>query len=483
MKESLVNKIDNREITVGVVGLGYVGLPLAVEKAKAGFKTIGFDVQKAKVDLVNAGSNYIGDIVDDDLKHIVESGMLRATNDFSFVRDVDFIAICVPTPLDEHQQPDISYVRSSAEEIAKYMTKGTMVVLESTTYPGTTEELLKPILETSGLKCGEDFYLGFSPERVDPGNKQFKTKNTPKVVGAIGEDAREVIAAMYRAVLEGDVYEVSSPAIAEMEKILENTYRNINIGLANEMAILCNRMGIDYWEVVDAAKTKPYGFQAFYPGPGLGGHCIPLDPYYLSWKAREYRFHTSMIESSMMVNDRMRSTAWKDPWQYSTDIKSTERVESTCAQVAYKNDIDDYRESPAIRVIEKLQEEDGADTDFYDPWISEYKDKRTDFPWNRKKIDAEIISSYDLIVITAAHTNIDYDMIQQNAAAIFDTRNAMKDIADRENIEGAVMGEYFVHRSSYVDEGVKMEKERRYGISAIYRQSAEIGEVFVRSEC
>ena len=434
MKESLLNKIDNREITVGVVGLGYVGLPLAVEKAKAGFKTIGFDVQKAKVDLVNAGSNYIGDIVDDDLKHIVESGMLRATNDFSFVRDVDFIAICVPTPLDEHQQPDISYVRSSAEEIAKYMTKGTMVVLESTTYPGTTEELLKPILETSGLKCGEDFYLGFSPERVDPGNKQFKTKNTPKVVGAIGEDAREVIAAMYRAVLEGDVYEVSSPAIAEMEKILENTYRNINIGLANEMAILCNRMGIDYWEVVDAAKTKPYGFQAFYPGPGLGGHCIPLDPYYLSWKAREYGFHTSMIESSMMVNDRMpeycveRSMAILNRHK-----KALNGSKVLVLGVAYKNDIDDYRESPAIRVIEKLKE-DGADTDFYDPWISEYKDKGQIFH-GIEKIDAEIISSYDLIVITAAHTNIDYDMIQQNAAAIFDTRNAMKDIADRGNIE------------------------------------------------
>lgn len=434
MKESLLNKIDNREITVGVVGLGYVGLPLAVEKAKAGFKTIGFDVQKAKVDLVNAGSNYIGDIVDDDLKHIVESGMLRATNDFSFVKDVDFIAICVPTPLDEHQQPDISYVRSSAEEIAKYMTKGTMVVLESTTYPGTTEELLKPILETSGLKCGEDFYLGFSPERVDPGNKQFKTKNTPKVVGAIGEDARKVIAAMYRAVLEGDVYEVSSPAIAEMEKILENTYRNINIGLANEMAILCNRMGIDYWEVVDAAKTKPYGFQAFYPGPGLGGHCIPLDPYYLSWKAREYGFHTSMIESSMMVNDRMpeycveRSMAILNRHK-----KALNGSKVLVLGVAYKNDIDDYRESPAIRVIEKLKE-DGADTDFYDPWISEYKDKGQIFH-GIEKIDAEIISSYDLIVITAAHTNIDYDMIQQNAAAIFDTRNAMKDIADRENIE------------------------------------------------
>lgn len=434
MKATLLKKIKERTITVGVVGLGYVGLPLAVEKAKAGFKTIGFDVQKSKVDMVNAGHNYIGDVVDDDLKKIVEAGMLTATNDFSFVKDVDFIAICVPTPLDAHQQPDISYVKSSAEEIAKYLTKGTMVVLESTTYPGTTEELLKPILETSGLKCGEDFYLGFSPERVDPGNKQFKTKNTPKVVGAIGEDAREVIAAMYRAVLEGDVYEVSSPAVAEMEKILENTYRNINIGLANEMAILCNRMGIDYWEVVDAAKTKPYGFQAFYPGPGLGGHCIPLDPYYLSWKAREYGFHTSMIESSMMVNDKMpeycveRSMAILNRHK-----KALNGSKILVLGVAYKNDIDDYRESPAIRVIEKLKEA-GAETDFYDPWIDEYKDKGQIFK-GIDGIDESVISEYDLVVITAAHTNIDYNMIQKNAKAIFDTRNAMKAVVDRDNIE------------------------------------------------
>lgn len=434
MKATLLKKIKERTITVGVVGLGYVGLPLAVEKAKAGFKTIGFDVQKSKVDMVNAGHNYIGDVVDDELKKIVEAGMFKATTDFSFVKDVDFIAICVPTPLDAHQMPDISYVKSSAEEIAKYLTKGTMVVLESTTYPGTTEELLKPILETSGLKCGEDFYLGFSPERVDPGNKQFKTKNTPKVVGAIGEDAREVIAAMYRAVLEGDVYEVSSPAVAEMEKILENTYRNINIGLANEMAILCNRMGIDYWEVVDAAKTKPYGFQAFYPGPGLGGHCIPLDPYYLSWKAREYGFHTSMIESSMMVNDKMpeycveRSMAILNRHK-----KALNGSKILVLGVAYKNDIDDYRESPAIRVIEKLKEA-GAETDFYDPWIAEYKDKGQIFK-GIDGIDESVISEYDLVVITAAHTNIDYNMIQKNAKAIFDTRNAMKDVAQRDNIE------------------------------------------------
>ena len=302
MKEELIEKIQNKTLTMGVCGLGYVGLPLAVDKAKHGFRTIGFDVQQEKVNMVNAGKNYIGDVVDADLEKLVKAGMLSATTDFSRVCDVDFIAICVPTPLDKHQQPDISYVRDSTIAISKHLRRGSMVVLESTTYPGTTEELIRPILEEgNGLKCGEDFYLGFSPERVDPGNLIYKTSNTPKVVGAIGADATEVISMVYHSILDGDVTTVSSPAVAEMEKILENTYRNVNIGLINELAILCNKMGIDIWEVVDAAKTKPYGFQAFYPGPGLGGHCIPLDPYYLSWKAREYGFHTSMIEASMMA--------------------------------------------------------------------------------------------------------------------------------------------------------------------------------------
>lgn len=435
MKQQLLKKIEEKSIVVGVVGLGYVGLPLAVEKAKAGFKTIGFDVQDEKVNLVNEGHNYIGDVVDRDLKELVENKMLTATTDFSFVKDVDFVAICVPTPLDAHQQPDISYVKSSTEAISKYLTKGTMVVLESTTYPGTTEELIKPILEEgSGLKCGEDFYLGFSPERVDPGNLIYKTKNTPKVVGAIGKDATEVIATMYRAVLEGDVYEVSSPAIAEMEKILENTYRNINIGLVNELTMLCNKLGISMWEVVDAAKTKPYGFQAFYPGPGLGGHCIPLDPYYLSWKAREYGFHTSMIESSMMINDQMPEYCVERASKIlNRHAKAMNGAKVLVVGVAYKQDIDDYRESPALRVIEVLKRE-MANVEFYDPWISEYKYKGEKHQ-GLKEISPEIIASYDLIMITAAHTNVDYDMIQKNAAAIFDTKNVMKNIEDRENIE------------------------------------------------
>jgi len=435
IKETLIKKIENHEIVVGVVGLGYVGLPLAVEKAKAGFKTIGFDVQQEKVDLVNQGHNYIGDVVDDDLVKLVNAGRLSATSDFSFVKDVDFIAICVPTPLDSHQQPDISYVKDSTIAISKHLKPGTMVVLESTTYPGTTEELIKPILEEgSGLTCGEDFYLGFSPERVDPGNKQFKTKNTPKVVGAIGKDATEVIAKMYREVLVGDVHEVSSPAVAEMEKILENTYRNINIGLVNELAILCDRMNISLWEVVDAAKTKPYGFQAFYPGPGLGGHCIPLDPYYLTWKAREYGFHTSMIEASMMINDKMPEYCVDRAAKVLNRAKKALNGSKVLVLgVAYKADIDDYRESPAIDVIEILQRE-GANVDFFDPYIPKFRAHGKEYV-GIADISPEVISSYDIVFVAAAHTNVDYDMIEQNAQAIFDSKNAMKDVKNREKIE------------------------------------------------
>lgn len=428
-------KIQNKAAKVGVVGLGYVGLPLAVEKAKAGYRTIGFDIQKKKVDMVNNGENYIGDVVNEDLKALVDAHMLSATTDFSFVADVDFIAICVPTPLDAHQQPDISYVRESAVEIAKHLKKGTIVVLESTTYPGTTEDLLRPILEDgSGLTCGEDFYLGFSPERVDPGNLLYKTKNTPKVVGGIGKEATSVIAMMYRNVLESEIYEVSSPAVAEMEKILENTYRNINIGLINEMTMLCHKLGISMWEVIDAAKTKPYGFQAFYPGPGLGGHCIPLDPYYLSWKAREYGFHTSMIEAAGMVNDRMPEYCVSRAGLMLNRVKKAiNGAKVLILGVAYKQDIDDYRESPALRVIECF-ENYGAEVSYYDPWVPRYQYKEKNHE-GLPNLTKEVLQAVDIVVVTAAHTNVDYAFVQANAAMVFDTKNAMKSIKNRNNIE------------------------------------------------
>lgn len=431
---TLKEKLLNKTATLGVVGLGYVGLPLAVEKAKAGFKTIGFDIQELKVKMVNAGENYIGDVVNEDLKEIVNSGFLTATTDFTQMAKADCVCICVPTPLDEHQQPDISYVKASAESIIPQMHKNMLIVLESTTYPGTTEELLKPILERSGMKCGEDFYLAFSPERVDPGNLIYKTKNTPKVVGGITSKCTDIAATLYESILEAPIHRVSSPAIAEMEKILENTYRNVNIGLVNELAILSNKMGINFWEVVDAAKSKPYGFQAFYPGPGLGGHCIPLDPYYLSWKAREYGFHTSMIESSMMVNDRMPEYCVERSSKILNRFKkSMNGSRILVLGVAYKQDIEDYRESPAIRVIEELEKE-GAEVVYFDPFVSEYRNQGQ-IKKGASELTKELIKSADLVIVATAHTNVNYDFVQKNAKVIFDTKNALKNIKIRENIE------------------------------------------------
>lgn len=425
LKDELILKLKNKTAKLGVVGLGYVGLPLAVEKAKAGYEVTGFDVQEKKVDSVNNGINYIGDIVDADLKNLVNTGKLKATTDFSFVKDVDTVCIAVPTPLDLYKQPDLSYVISSTKSVAKYIHKGMLVVLESTTYPGTTEEVCKPILEESGLKCGEDFFLAFSPERVDPGNKMYKTKNTPKVVGGCTKECTEVAAMLYRSVLKGEVYEVSSPAVAEMEKILENTFRNINIALANEMAILCNRMGIDVWEVVDAAKTKPYGFMPFYPGPGLGGHCIPLDPFYLEWKAKEYDYHTKLIETSGIINDYMPEYVVEQTMKLlNTQKKALNGSKVLLLGVAYKKDIDDLRESPALKVIDNLVKND-ADIIYNDPFIPEFKHN------NVKYVSQDLdkaVKSADIVIITTDHSSYDYEKIASEAKIIYDTRNAMKDV-------------------------------------------------------
>jgi len=431
---ALQKKLEEKTATLGVIGLGYVGLPLAVEKAKAGYKVIGFDIQSQKVDMVNQGVNYIGDVVDEDLVSLVKSGVLRASGDFSLISELDCISICVPTPLDRYQQPDISYVKSSAETVAEYMHRDMLIVLESTTYPGTTEELLKPILESTGLRCGVDFFLAFSPERVDPGNVTYNTKNTPKVVGGVTPACTEVAAILYENILEAGVFRASSPAVAEMEKILENTYRNINIGLINELAILCDKMNIDIWEVIEAAKTKPYGFQAFYPGPGLGGHCIPLDPYYLSWKAREFGFHTSMIEASMMINDRMPEYCVERAARILNGVKKPLNGSRILVLgVAYKQDIDDYRESPALRVIEYLEGR-GAEVVFYDPYIKECKHEGK-LRSGEASLTKELIESVDLVMVTTAHTSVDYDFVQKHANLIFDTKNAMKNVGNRFNIE------------------------------------------------
>lgn len=434
-KETLSKKIANRDIVAGVVGLGYVGLPLAVETAKAGFKTIGIDIKCQKTDWINQGHNYIGDVSDSDLKKLVEKGMLAATTDFSEMDKMDFVAICVPTPLDAYRQPDMSYVKAAAESIAAHLHKGMMVTLESTSYPGTTEEIVKPILESSGLKCGQDFYLGFSPERIDPGNRTYNTKNITKVVGGLGTDAGDLISAMYEAVLEHKVFRASTPAVAEMAKMLENAYRNVNIGLINEFAIFCNEMGIDIWEVIEASKTKPFGYAPFYPGPGIGGHCIPVDPCFLNYKAGAYGFRFSMIEASTEINDRMP--------EYCVNrighILERRFHQPLCGSrililgITYKQDIDDYRESPATRLINKLQT-NGADILFFDPYVSTIQLEGKVYK-GENELTADLIRSVDIVVITTPHTNVDYGFVQRHAKVIFDTRNATRDIPDRSNIE------------------------------------------------
>ncbi len=432
-RQSILTKIKDKTAHLGVIGLGYVGLPLAVEKAKAGYVTIGFDVQDQKVDMVNRGENYIGDIVPDELRQVVKAGKLKATKDFSFIREVDCVAICVPTPLDIYQQPDISYVVQSTAALAEYLHPGMLIVLESTTYPGTTEEVVKPLLEESGLIVGEDIFLAFSPERVDPGNQFYNTKNTPKVVGGITPACTEVAAALYESILEGKVHRVSSPAVAEMEKILENTYRNINIGLANEMAILCHKMGIDVWEVIDAAKSKPYGFQAFYPGPGVGGHCIPIDPFYLTWKAREYGYHTRLIETAGEINNYMPEFVLERSMKLlNRSGKALKNARILVLGVAYKQDIDDCRQSPALDVI-ALLERYGANVVYHDPYVASFTYKGKDY--QSTELTAKNLQAADLVLLTTMHTGFDYDFIQSHAALIFDTKNAFKAVIERDNIE------------------------------------------------
>jgi UDP-N-acetyl-D-glucosamine dehydrogenase len=424
--KELLSKLEGKNATIGVVGLGYVGLPLAVEKAKAGFNVIGFDVQEKRTQLVNDGINYIGDVVDEELAELTSSKKLIATTDYSKIAEVDAVAICVPTPLDKYQQPDTSYVESSATDIAKYLHEGMLIVLESTTYPGTTEEVLQPILEKSGLKAGVDFHLAYSPERVDPGNKHFNTKNTPKVVGGLTGECTAIAASMYRSVLEGDVHEVTSPRVAEMEKILENTFRNINIGLANEMAILCEKMGINVWEVIDAAATKPYGFMAFYPGPGLGGHCIPIDPFYLTWKAREYNYHTRLIETAGEINNAMPDFVLERVMKIlNEDKKALNGARVVLLGVAYKKDIDDMRESPVLPILEKL-ELAGADWVVVDPHVKEFKLNGKMYPTT--ELNQELLSGADLVMLTTDHTAFDYKMIANNSPVVFDTRNAFKEL-------------------------------------------------------
>ena len=420
--ETIVKKIKDKSAIVGVVGLGYVGLPMAVTVARKGYKVIGVDVNDYAVTHVNAGKNYIGDVDDNELKELVDNGMLKATFNYADLKEADVIMIAVPTPLDKYQQPDSSYVQSSVNSLAENVSKQTLVILESTTYPGTTEEIVAPAFETKGFKVGKDIFVAFSPERVDPGNKDYKTNNTPKVVGGMTENCNKISELFYNSILDAPIHLVSTPAIAEMEKIYENTFRNINIALANEMTILCERMGIDVWEVIEAAKTKPYGFMAFYPGPGIGGHCIPLDPFYLTWKAREYGYHTRLIELAGEINNAMPQFVITKLMKLLNEKGlAISKSKILLLGAAYKKDIEDMRESP-IQDLIVLLEQNGAQFDYNDPHVPTFHNELNDK--NYSSVGLENIENYDAVLIVTDHTAYDYDDIIKRSKLVLDTRFA-----------------------------------------------------------
>ena len=429
IRDQLKTLIGERSACIGVIGLGYVGLPLAVEFAGAGFEAIGFEVDKNKAEQINAGRSYVGDISSEIVKELIENRTLRATTDFTHLKGCDAIIICVPTPLRKTKEPDISYIMAAAEEIKRRLRRGQLVILESTTYPGTTDEVLLPMFEETGLKLDEDFLLAFSPERVDPGNPQFQTHNIPKVVGGVTPDSTEAAAYLYSQIVK-QVFPVSSARVAEAAKLLENTFRAVNIGMANEMARLCYALNIDTWEVIRAAATKPFGFMPFYPGPGIGGHCIPLDPHYLSWKARQHGFDSRFIGLAEEVNSRMPEHVV----QLISDGLNGERKSVNGARVlligvAYKKDIDDVRESPALSIIDRLRAK-GADVRYHDPFVKEvsFDDAHTEGsgePLQSVPLTDEELKATDCVVIVTNHSQFDYHRVCQQASLIVDTRNAL----------------------------------------------------------
>jgi UDP-N-acetyl-D-glucosamine dehydrogenase len=424
---SLLEKINNRTARTGVVGLGYVGLPLAVELAKAGYRTTGIDLDARKIQAIGEGRSYIPDVATEDVRALGAAGTLEATTDFSVVEALDTINICVPTPLRKTKDPDMSYIVSAVEEIAKYLHPGMLIILESTTYPGTTDEVVQPLLEATGLKAGEDFFLAFSPERVDPGNPTFHTHNVPKVVGGLTPMCSTLAGALYGTAID-TIVPVSSTRVAEMVKLLENTFRAVNIGLVNELALMCDRMHINVWEVVDAAKTKPFGFMAFYPGPGLGGHCIPIDPFYLSWKAKQSGFDPRFIELAGHINAGMpHYVVEKVADALNTKKKAINGSNILIAGVAYKRDIDDMRESPALDVMGLLHAK-GAKVSYADPFVPEVHGREWSAGVDIRAVELtrSSLSQYDCVVIVTEHKAFDYDAMVAEADLIVDTRNAVK---------------------------------------------------------
>ncbi|HEB75231.1 MAG TPA: nucleotide sugar dehydrogenase [Nitrospirae bacterium] len=431
---SLRDKIRGRKAAVGVIGLGYVGLPLVIEFGRAGFSVTGFDTDEKKVKALNAGRSYIKHIPSKEIRELRRKGVFTASADFSLLSGTDCIIICVPTPLNRHRDPDLSYVHGTAETVAAHLRRGQLIVLESTTYPGTTDEEVRPVLEAGGMKVGRDFFLAYSPEREDPNNSDFSTRSIPKVVGGCTSRCLALADALYSTIVEKTV-PVSSTRVAEASKLLENIYRAVNIALVNELKVLFDRMGIDVWEVIEASKTKPFGFQAFYPGPGLGGHCIPIDPYYLTWKAKEYDFSTRFIELSGEINTSM-------PYYVVDKVADAlnQRGRSISSSrilvlgLAYKKDVDDTRESPSLKLIDLLMKR-GARVDYNDPHVPRtVKMRKYDFRMRSVPLTEENLGRYDCVIIATDHSDYDYDFIVRNSSLVVDTRNATKGVKDRDNV-------------------------------------------------
>jgi UDP-N-acetyl-D-glucosamine dehydrogenase len=429
IKDELKQLISEKRACVGVIGLGYVGLPLIVEFCLKGFNAVGFEVDESKTAEINAGRSYIVDVQGNDVKKCVDAGTLTATTDFGKLAGCDVIIICVPTPLRKTKDPDMSYILTAGGEIQKYLRRGQLIILESTTYPGTTDEVLQPMFEKKGFKLDEDFLLAFSPERVDPGNPQFQTHNIPKVVGGVSADSTDVAAMLYGQIVN-EVHAVSSARVAEAAKLWENTFRAINIGMANEMAKLCNALGIDTWEVVRAAATKPFGFMPFYPGPGIGGHCIPLDPHYLSWKARQHGFDSQFISLAEQVNSTMPNYVVELATEaLNDDKKAVNGSKILILGVAYKKDIDDMRESPALSIIDLLRA-DGADVCYHDPFVDEVTFDHAytigdGEPLKNQELTDDLLAGSDCVIICTEHSAVDYARVCSIASLIVDTRNSL----------------------------------------------------------
>lgn len=432
IKQALLDRLERREAVVGIVGLGYVGLPLAVEFAEAGFHVIGLDLSQSKVSQLNRGESYIPDIATDRLRPLVESGHLKATTSYDDLRAADTISICVPTPLRKTKDPDMSYVIDAVNSVAEICHEGMLVILESTTYPGTTEEIVVPKLRSGGFNVGENVFVAFSPERIDPSNKRYGVRNTPKVVGGVTADCTEIAAKLYSTAVD-QVVPVSSPTAAEMVKLLENTFRAVNIGLVNEMAVMCDKLGVDVWEVIRGAATKPFGFMPFYPGPGLGGHCIPVDPLYLSWKLRTLNYNARFIELASEVNTSMPLYVIEKVTQaLNDDCKSVKGSHIVVLGVAYKRDVDDVRESPALDVISLLHNR-GAKVEYHDPYVPSVRLEDDEHMSTSQYSDA-LLESADCVVIVTDHSSYDWQHVAEHSALIVDTRNALAKVSGKARV-------------------------------------------------